>query len=784
MFKKLVFSLVILLLNFVYFNFVNAQTAPQNLFSVDANTIALWRFNDLSGNTITDETGINNGTAIGTTIVDGKFGKARYFNGSTDYITVPHSSILINFSQITLEAWVYPSGFDLGCWANAEDIISKGVDSNYGYINGYNLRIARNQDGSCAGASSFNQVSFSGIWHEPNQWYYVVSTYDGVYSKIYVNGVLESTNYYPNLTFTDTHSLYINHHLFGGGYQSSQRMRGLIDEIRISKVARSAEEISYYYNLAMGQNIIPSLFDLGQYKSDSITSIAEGGTVTESSIILGATLNSSSTNQLQLQAELRKLSENFTNQPTATSTFVSSGTNVTIPINNLIDGQYHWQARVIDDKGNASDWQEFGTAGNVDFEVKLPLAIKAANLAKELINQPYLWGGKGWDYNQDLFVAVDAIRTGYHFYNSKNKSVDMGSGVDCSGLVMWSYNRSFDPLKSRFKNFVKAESADQQYRYNTASITESELQPGDVMFFDFTSADGPNHIDHVAMYVGESGGYDIVSAADRTQGIIPKLKDSLKNLSGFRGFKSVFSALPPAVLVTAHSPIDLVVTDPDGFTITATTTVSSDSEYLREIPGVLYYSEIENGTDGNPTDQVYSYILKTGDYRIKVLPASSSSPTSTYTLDFSAGNQSLILAENVLISQIPSEGYGVTTSATGSISSFIPVAIDIKPGSYLNSINLKSNGVIPVAILGFATFDVKQIDPTTIKLASAPVKLKNNGQPMASYEDANEDGLIDLVVQIPTKSLQLTKDDIKANLEGKLLDGTIIKGSDSIRIIP
>ena len=255
-------------------------------------------------------------------------------------------------------------------------------------------------------------------------------------------------------------------------------------------------------------------------------------------------------------------------------------------------------------------------------------------------------------------------------------------------------------------------------------------------------------------------------------------------MSGFRGFKSVFSALPPAVLVTAHSPIDLVVTDPDGFTITATTTVSSDSEYLREIPGVLYYSEIENGTDGNPTDQVYSYILKTGDYRIKVLPASSSSPTSTYTLDFSAGNQSLILAENVLISQIPSEGYGVTTSATGSISSFIPVAIDIKPGSYLNSINLKSNGVIPVAILGFATFDVKQIDPTTIKLASAPVKLKNNGQPMASYEDANEDGLIDLVVQIPTKSLQLTKDDIKANLEGKLLDGTIIKGSDSIRIIP
>jgi hypothetical protein len=32
--------------------------------------------------------------------------------------------------------------------------------------------------------------------------------------------------------------------------------------------------------------------------------------------------------------------------------------------------------------------------------------------------------------------------------------------------------------------------------------------------------------------------------------------------------------------------------------------------------------------------------------------------------------------------------------------------------------------------------------------------------------------------------LRLTKDDIMANLEGKLMNGTIIKGSDSFRIVP
>lgn len=255
MIKKFIITFAILLLSFISSNFISAQVPTlQNLFNLDANTVALWRFNDLSGNVVTDETGINNGTAIGTSIVDGKFGKARYFNGQTDYITVLDNSSLRNFSQLTIEAWVYPTGFDLSCWANAEDIVSKGVDGNLGFIGGYHLRISRNQDGLCAEAGSFNNVNFSGIWHDPNQWYYVVFTYDGSYSKIYVNGVLESSNYTPNLAFITTYPLYINHHLFSGGYQSSQRMRGLIDEIRISNIARSVEEIAYYYNLALSQN--------------------------------------------------------------------------------------------------------------------------------------------------------------------------------------------------------------------------------------------------------------------------------------------------------------------------------------------------------------------------------------------------------------------------------------------------------------------------------------------------------------------------------------------------
>jgi hypothetical protein len=44
------------------------------------------------------------------------------------------------------------------------------------------------------------------------------------------------------------------------------------------------------------------------------------------------------------------------------------------------------------------------------------------------------------------------------------------------------------------------------------------------------------------------------------------------------------------------------------------------------------------------------------------------------------------------------------------------INIDIKPGGCPNSINLASNGLIPVAILGDAEFDVDTIDPETIML--------------------------------------------------------------------
>jgi hypothetical protein len=118
---------------------------------------------------------------------------------------------------------------------------------------------------------------------------------------------------------------------------------------------------------------------------------------------------------------------------------------------------------------------------------------------------------------------------------------------------------------------------------------------------------------------------------------------------------------------------------------------------------------------------------------------------------------------------------------------FLPptlVSIDIKPYSDWNSINLASNGNIPVAILSTDAFDATTVDPATIALAGAGVLERgNNGDLMASFEDVNSDALDDLLVHIDIQGLVLNEDDVEAQLTGETFDGLPIFGTDAIRLV-
>ncbi len=110
----------------------------------------------------------------------------------------------------------------------------------------------------------------------------------------------------------------------------------------------------------------------------------------------------------------------------------------------------------------------------------------------------------------------------------------------------------------------------------------------------------------------------------------------------------------------------------------------------------------------------------------------------------------------------------------------VEVTLDVKPDGDPNSINLKSRGVTPVAILGSADYDVAEVDVASLALGpngAAPAKA-------GSYEDVNDDGLVDLVLHFKTQDIGLTDGSVEVTLTGKMNDDTEIEGTDSVRIVP
>jgi len=122
----------------------------------------------------------------------------------------------------------------------------------------------------------------------------------------------------------------------------------------------------------------------------------------------------------------------------------------------------------------------------------------------------------------------------------------------------------------------------------------------------------------------------------------------------------------------------------------------------------------------------------------------------------------------------------VRGSDTIKVIRTIEVDIDIKPGSDPNSINTKSKGVIPVAILGSDTFDVTDIDVTT--LAFGPSGASPSHDPAGHLEDVNDDGFTDLVTHYKQKETGLASGDTDACITGATTAGIPIDGCDSVKV--
>ena len=113
------------------------------------------------------------------------------------------------------------------------------------------------------------------------------------------------------------------------------------------------------------------------------------------------------------------------------------------------------------------------------------------------------------------------------------------------------------------------------------------------------------------------------------------------------------------------------------------------------------------------------------------------------------------------------------------------VAIDIKPGSFPNSINLKkAKGVIPVAILGSEVFDVVNVDVSTLTFGpGAQVPAHDIVASPHPLEDVNGDGFMDLISHYVSGGTGILTGDTEACIFGKTDDGINFMGCDSVRTL-
>jgi hypothetical protein len=185
----------------------------------------------------------NDGSLVGdTTYAAGMVGQAFAFDGSGDYITVPHASAQ-NSANITVDAWIFQNSTGHG-----RPIINKRTPSNFG---GYTLETTDAPFGPAGGmsfcvwigASPYCAISPAGV-APAGVWRHVAGTFDGATVRLYVDGVLVGSTPTPTGAVDASNQPIV----IGRNVVSGAEFHGLIDEIERLDRALSLSEIQGIFN--------------------------------------------------------------------------------------------------------------------------------------------------------------------------------------------------------------------------------------------------------------------------------------------------------------------------------------------------------------------------------------------------------------------------------------------------------------------------------------------------------------------------------------------------------
>lgn len=125
-------------------------------------------------------------------------------------------------------------------------------------------------------------------------------------------------------------------------------------------------------------------------------------------------------------------------------------------------------------------------------------------------------------------------------------------------------------------------------------------------------------------------------------------------------------------------------------------------------------------------------------------------------------------------------GYGELADFRALVSIATEIEIDVKPGSDRNSVNPRSRGVIPVAILTTEDFDATAVDVLSVRFGPDDA-MERHGR--GHLQDADGDGDRDLMLHFSTQDTGIVCGDISVFLTGETVGGQAITGSDFVRTV-
>jgi len=234
----------------------------------DADQIAHW---ELDGNG-DDSVNGHDGTVYGATATTDRFGNANsalLFNGSSDYIAVPHHADLSPPNAMTVSAWFKSNYFNPGPFTWPA-VVKKAND---GTFSGYGIEVANvpaNPETGFFVYDGTNALGPGGFLVETDTWYFVAGIYDyNATTDVRTlttffgdqSGVLESkTTDFAGPMQQSTIDLNIGRDPYYTG--SNRHFNGVIDDVRIYNEALTSQQVNGLYTVPEPSTVV-SLIGLG-----------------------------------------------------------------------------------------------------------------------------------------------------------------------------------------------------------------------------------------------------------------------------------------------------------------------------------------------------------------------------------------------------------------------------------------------------------------------------------------------------------------------------------------